>query len=321
MVEFGAMDKLTSNEALALQDFRSGRLVSGSLTDSSHATRSVLAIALEATAMQRSPAFVADTLERSKKTADTSDVTQADKEIERFVRDSLLKTFPDSGFDGEETEPASGRDGSLFAVDPIDGTTSFLHFEHRSGLSLAKINEHGVEFGLVSHASVGEVAYAEGAQQTRVIQAGLRPSEDAVRTLPVSDLPAKPAPLLQVNNSRTAMRDKMFQARSDKKIIRPHVLLGSPAVGLLDAARGKKTLVLEWMGGRPTEPYDLLAGFKLVLNASGTVLKNHVSSDGLKHETPTVIDDDSVLSPVNDRDVIIASASSRAAHAMHEILR
>lgn len=57
---------------------------------------------------------------------DRSPVTQADREVERFLRDALIKHFPDHGVYGEEY----GSDGSdaryRWIIDPIDGTKSFL---------------------------------------------------------------------------------------------------------------------------------------------------------------------------------------------------
>ena len=55
-------------------------------------------------------------------------VTQADRKAEKIVRDELLKARPTYGFLGEESEEIKGTDGAhRWIVDPLDGTTNFLH--------------------------------------------------------------------------------------------------------------------------------------------------------------------------------------------------
>ncbi|MDB5523363.1 MAG: suhB [Rhizobium sp.] len=55
-------------------------------------------------------------------------VSQADRRSEKVVREELLKARPTYGFLGEESEEIKGTDGShRWIVDPLDGTTNFLH--------------------------------------------------------------------------------------------------------------------------------------------------------------------------------------------------
>ena len=54
-------------------------------------------------------------------------VTAADMDAEKTIAAHLLGKFPDYGWVGEETEPASKNgDGLRWIVDPLDGTTNFL---------------------------------------------------------------------------------------------------------------------------------------------------------------------------------------------------
>lgn len=54
-------------------------------------------------------------------------VTEADREAERFLRESILRRFPGHGVLGEEgSEPAAG-DAFVWVVDPLDGTTNFIN--------------------------------------------------------------------------------------------------------------------------------------------------------------------------------------------------
>ena len=56
-------------------------------------------------------------------------VSQADRKAEKIVKEELLKARPTYGYLGEETEgEIKGTDGShRWIVDPLDGTTNFLH--------------------------------------------------------------------------------------------------------------------------------------------------------------------------------------------------
>jgi len=56
-------------------------------------------------------------------------VSLVDRGAEEIVRDALLAEFPDAVFLGEETyDPSASLGAELaFVVDPLDGTTNFLH--------------------------------------------------------------------------------------------------------------------------------------------------------------------------------------------------
>lgn len=56
---------------------------------------------------------------------DYSPVTQWDVAVETQLRTKLAESFPDFGFQGEETGH-TGNDSTYWLVDPIDGTSSFI---------------------------------------------------------------------------------------------------------------------------------------------------------------------------------------------------
>ena len=57
---------------------------------------------------------------------DASPVTEADRRVEDRLRRYLEKTYPASGFLGEESGAAHAHDGLRWIVDPIDGTRAFV---------------------------------------------------------------------------------------------------------------------------------------------------------------------------------------------------
>ncbi|MBV9546359.1 MAG: histidinol-phosphatase [Chloroflexi bacterium] len=57
---------------------------------------------------------------------DLTPVTQADREIERMVRDRLAESRPEDSVLGEEFGHSGGTSGARWIVDPIDGTKRFM---------------------------------------------------------------------------------------------------------------------------------------------------------------------------------------------------
>src|ERR1700752_2055505 len=57
---------------------------------------------------------------------DQSPVTEADVRAEELIRATLSRHFPAYGFYGEETGQHAMQAASIWLVDPIDGTKSFV---------------------------------------------------------------------------------------------------------------------------------------------------------------------------------------------------
>jgi myo-inositol-1(or 4)-monophosphatase len=53
-------------------------------------------------------------------------VSNADREVELFIRAALQASFPDDGIVGEEHELVEGRSAHVWVIDPIDGTANFV---------------------------------------------------------------------------------------------------------------------------------------------------------------------------------------------------
>ena len=59
--------------------------------------------------------------------ADSSPVTEADRETERLLRHRIAETYPDHDIAGEEFGLPEHRGEWTWVLDPIDGTKSFVH--------------------------------------------------------------------------------------------------------------------------------------------------------------------------------------------------
>jgi len=78
-------------------------------------------------------------------------VSEADRGVETLIRDRLIRAFPDDSLLGEELGLAPGRGGWTWIIDPIDGTSSFLH--GLQGWSISVALSHGglTRAGWVAH--------------------------------------------------------------------------------------------------------------------------------------------------------------------------
>lgn len=59
--------------------------------------------------------------------SDDSPVTHLDIKVETLLKSRLAKHYPKIGFHGEETENTPSSINATWIVDPIDGTSSFIH--------------------------------------------------------------------------------------------------------------------------------------------------------------------------------------------------
>lgn len=78
-----------------------------------------------------------------------SEVSGADKEIERLLTSAISSAFPDHAIVGEE---GASKSGSLYTwyFDPIDGTTNHIRGLHHCSISVALWDAHGPLVGIVS---------------------------------------------------------------------------------------------------------------------------------------------------------------------------
>jgi myo-inositol-1(or 4)-monophosphatase len=89
-------------------------------------------------------------------------VSIADHKSERTLRDELSRARPKFGFrleEGGDIEPEGGR--SIWVVDPLDGTTNFLHGIPYFSISVAVEQDGTLIAGVVYNPVVDELFWAE----------------------------------------------------------------------------------------------------------------------------------------------------------------
>ncbi len=93
--------------------------------------------------------------------ADASPVTEADVRAEEVIKDILSERFPNYGFHGEETGQHAMGAESVWLVDPIDGTKSFVRDCPFFSTQIALMRAGRFVLGVSSAPAYGELAWAE----------------------------------------------------------------------------------------------------------------------------------------------------------------
>lgn len=89
-------------------------------------------------------------------------VSRADREAERIIKEELRGARPSYGWLGEETGEDEGDDPTRrWIVDPLDGTTNFLHGLPHWAVSIALEHKGEIIAGVVFDAAKDELYYAE----------------------------------------------------------------------------------------------------------------------------------------------------------------
>lgn len=88
-------------------------------------------------------------------------VSNADIYAQKVIRQHLLQARPDYGFLGEEGEPADGNGTHRWIVDPLDGTTNFMHGLPHFAISIALENAGDIVAGLILNPATDELFWAE----------------------------------------------------------------------------------------------------------------------------------------------------------------
>ncbi|TAM78392.1 inositol monophosphatase [bacterium] len=84
-------------------------------------------------------------------------VTQADRASEELLRARLLGARPGSAFYGEETGATAGTSGERWIVDPLDGTTNFVHAFPFFCVSIGYERDGVMEIGVVYNPALDEL--------------------------------------------------------------------------------------------------------------------------------------------------------------------
>ena len=87
---------------------------------------------------------------------DMSPVTNADKEIEKYIRTQILNKYPNHSIVGEEYKEVVGTENITWYIDPIDGTRSFLAGKHDFGTLISLVIDDNLVAGVIDCPALSE---------------------------------------------------------------------------------------------------------------------------------------------------------------------
>jgi myo-inositol-1(or 4)-monophosphatase len=205
-------------------------------------------------------------------------VTAADRRAEEIVREELAKARPDYGFLGEEGGTREGSDKThRWIVDPLDGTTNFLHGIPHFAVSIALERSGTIVAGLVYNPANDDLFVAERGKgaflnDQRIRVAGRQRLSEAVVAC---GLPHYGRGDLALGRSEIAAVQQAYAGLRR---------FGAAALDLAWIAAGRFDAYWE----RDLSPWDMAAGIILVREAGGFVsdldghdamfTKNHIAA-------------------------------------------
>ncbi len=199
-------------------------------------------------------------------------VSEADRRADRILRAELSKARPSFGLLMEESGSTPGSDDErLWIVDPLDGTTNFLHGIPHFAISIGLEERGEITAGVIYEPVRDELFWAEkgiGAYlNRRRIRVSSRGSfQDAVLAtgIPVGARPGKDAFL-------AVMKPLMEQTAGVRRF-------GSAALDLAYVAAGRYEGFWEF----GLSPWDVAAGIVIVREAGGLVSDIEGGADMLR---------------------------------------
>lgn len=189
-------------------------------------------------------------------------VSKADREAERIIKEELMGGRPTYGWLGEETGGEDGQDPTRrWIVDPLDGTTNFLHGMPHWAISIALEHKGEIVSGVVYDPAKDEMFWAEkgsGAwlnDSRRIRVSGRRVMSEAVFATGVpfgakKTLPATLQDLARLMPACAGVRR-----------------WGAAALDLAYVAAGR----FDGYWERELQPWDIAAGLLLVKEAGGMI--------------------------------------------------
>ncbi|MCE2965642.1 MAG: inositol monophosphatase [Alphaproteobacteria bacterium] len=199
-------------------------------------------------------------------------VSRADIMAEKTIKEELLKARSDFGFLGEESEPHTGSINSRFIVDPIDGTTNFLHGIPQFCISIAAEVDGQIKAGVILDPIKHELFWAEKGL-------GAYCNGKRLRVAGRTDLSEA---LLVIGTPFAGHGDAdAFIAFLKKTMgnVAGFRRMGSAALDLAYVAMGRFDMYYE----THLKPWDVAAGILLVEEAKGIVTDSTGGNDMLKN--------------------------------------
>jgi myo-inositol-1(or 4)-monophosphatase len=198
-------------------------------------------------------------------------VSLADKRAEEILYQDLAKARPGYGFIGEEGGQREGTDKShTWIVDPLDGTTNFLHGIPQFAISIGLAREGTVIAGVIYNPANDELYIAERGKgaflnDQRLRVAGRRKLNECVVACGLPHIGRGDHE--EFRREMTAIQDRVAGLRR----------FGAASLDLAFVAAGR----LDGYWERNLSPWDIAAGMIMVREAGGSVSDTDTPGDPL----------------------------------------
>ena len=188
-------------------------------------------------------------------------VSRADREAERIIKEDLRGARPTYGWLGEETGAEAGEDPTRrWLVDPLDGTTNFLHGLPHWAVSIALEHKGEIVAAVVYDAAKDEMFTAERGDGAFLNDRRIRVS---ARRQMIESIFATGVPFGGRGTLPATLRDMARLMPLTAGVRR----WGAAALDLAYVAAGR----FDGYWERDLSPWDLAAGTLLVTEAGGKV--------------------------------------------------
>lgn len=187
-------------------------------------------------------------------------VSYVDRTAETMLVEDLSHILPEAGYITEEGTVETSDAALKWIIDPLDGTTNFLHGVPHFSISVALAKGTEILLGIIHHVPQGEHftawqnggAYLNG-QPIRVSERKMMREALVVTGLPYHNLS-------KINNWFGSIEQFVKRARALRRF-------GSAALDLAYVACGRFDIFFEY----GLSPWDVAAGILLVREAGGEV--------------------------------------------------
>jgi myo-inositol-1(or 4)-monophosphatase len=216
-------------------------------------------------------------------------VTYVDKTSEKMLVEALQELLPDAGFITEEETINKKSENLSWIIDPLDGTTNFIHGVPCFSVSIALMEEGKVVIGVIYEVNLDECFYAwkNGGAFLNGEKINVTTTKKLSDTLLATGFPYYDYERMQ--SYLKLLAELMEKTRGIRR-------LGSAATDLAYVACGRFDAFYEYS----LHPWDVAAGVLIVQEAGGAVTdfeggdnyifgKEIIASNGYIHQELSTI--------------------------------
>ena len=202
-------------------------------------------------------------------------VTNCDKKVEKILIDELLKARPSYSILSEEIGEINNDDSFKWIIDPIDGTSNFLHGVPHFAISVGLEHNKEIICGIIYDPIKDEMFTAEKGNGSYLNNQRMRVSS---RSKLEGCMIFTGGPKREAKNKELALKEYY---KFSTKVLTPIRKLGSASLDMAYVAAGR----CDGFWQRNLNYWDIAAGIILVKEAGGFVTDFQGENQYIKNKT------------------------------------